>query len=844
MNLNNPFRKKKLTLLFVLFSTILFSQVTPQKKQLVEILIAIEQTYNYKFTYANDVVEGISIAEPPKGLTLNQLLEYLEKETSLVFKILNTSFITINPKDVSYFICGYVIDNEFKEPLSNVTVSTNTDHTITDDFGYFSIEIRSDNDILTFRHIGFNPISRSVVDLNDEKCSNIYLNPQVESLSEIVLSSYIAKGIDKVVDGSINLDFSNFGILPGLIETDVLQTVQALPGIQSIDETVSNINIRGGTNDQNLVLWDGIKMYQSGHFFGLISMFNPLITNDVTLIKNGTSADMSDGVSGTLDMRTDSKITNKINGSVGLNFINSDLFFDIPLGEKSSIQISGRKAINNIQQTPTYKEYYDRILQNSELTGDQGSNSNITFDFYDTSARWLYNITEKDHVQLNFILVENELDAFNNPLKSALNQNSLGVGLKYKREWSDAFSTLVQSYETRYKLEAITEDESISEQSAQENNVSESSTKVNTWYKINPQLTLLNGYQFTETGVTIITDRDNPPLRIENTDIVREHAIYSQGIFSTPSNNTKIRLGVRYNYLNIIYGQSSNEKLTKHIIEPRLSINHKLSPSFSVELLGEFKHQNTMQAIQNDDLSSPTEYINIEKRKWLAANEHEFDVITSKQVSSGINYSHNGWLLSLEGFYKYVDGINTLSQGFLNQYEFESTNGSYEVYGSEFLINKKLGKFSTWLGYSYTKNTYTFENLDEQTFPNNLDIAHTLTLGTSFAEKNLKISAGVNYHSGAPTTLPVENDPIDGNEVNFETANSSRLTNYIRVDASAMYNFVIAKNVKASTGVSIWNMLNQKNIISRYFRVENDEVLENQKQALKLTPNATFRISF
>jgi hypothetical protein len=243
-------------------------------------------------------------------------------------------------------------------------------------------------------------------------------------------------------------------------------------------------------------------------------------------------------------------------------------------------------------------------------------------------------------------------------------------------------------------------------------------------------------------------------------------------------------------------------------------------------------------------VSVPTEYINIEKRKWLAANEHEFDVITSKQVSSGINYSHSGWLLSLEGFYKYVNGINTLSQRFLNQYEFESTNGSYEVYGSEFLINKKLGKFSTWLGYSYAKNTYTFENLDEQTFPNNLDIAHTLTFGTSFDEKNLKISAGVNYHSGAPTTLPVENDPIDGNEVNFETANRSRLTNYIRVDASAMYNFVIAKNVKASTGVSIWNMLNQKNIISRYFRVENDEVLENQKQALKLTPNATLRVSF
>ena len=81
---------------------------------------------------------------------------------------------------------------------------------------------------------------------------------------------------------------------------DILQKIQAIPGISSINESISNINIRGGSNDQNLLLWDGIKMYHSGHFFGLISAFNPYLTDKVTLTKNGTSSQYNDGVSGTI----------------------------------------------------------------------------------------------------------------------------------------------------------------------------------------------------------------------------------------------------------------------------------------------------------------------------------------------------------------------------------------------------------------------------------------------------------------------------------------------------------------------------------------------------------------
>ena len=91
----------------------------------------------------------------------------------------------------------------------------------------------------------------------------------LQELSEVTISGYIVRGINKLDNGSFEIDISDFDILPGLIDTDVLQAAQAFPGIQSINETVSDINIRGGTHDQNLMLWDDIKMYQSGHFFWL-----------------------------------------------------------------------------------------------------------------------------------------------------------------------------------------------------------------------------------------------------------------------------------------------------------------------------------------------------------------------------------------------------------------------------------------------------------------------------------------------------------------------------------------------------------------------------------------------
>ncbi|WP_299276080.1 TonB-dependent siderophore receptor [uncultured Psychroserpens sp.] len=663
---------------------------------------------------------------------------------------------------------------------------------------------------------------------------------ELQQLSEVIVSKYIVKGINRLSDGAYEINFSEFDILPGLTDTDVLQAVQALPGIQSINETVSNINIRGGTHDQNLILWDGIKMYQSGHFFGLISMFNPQITQQVSVLKNGTETALTDGVSGTISMETNTKINDKFKGSLGLNFIDTNGFADIPINEKSSLQVAARKSISDFTETPTYANFFDRIAQDTEVEMNTNDilNSDQEFDFYDMSFRWLYSISEKDRLQLNFLNASNELsfnensilDGFETSRQSSLRQNSIAGGIQYKRSWNDIWQTTFEIYETDYKLKAINANIIDAQRFQQENVVSETSLKLKANYKINDKLQWFNGYHFVETEITNLDDVDNPRFRSLVSEVVRTHGLFSQLNYRSSNKKTNLNFGLRYNYI---------DKFKKHILEPRLAFNHKFLSHFNFEILGEFKHQNTSQIInfQND-------FLGIEKRRWQLSNDADIPVIRSKQVSFGLSYIKKGWLLSADGYYKYVKGITTQSQGFQNQYEFVKTNGNYDAFGADFILRKEIKDFTAWLSYTYMNSNYTFNGLPENSFPNNFDISHSVTFGAAYSMERLKLSAGLNWHSGKPTTRPIPGNEIVNDAINFEGTNSSQLNDYLRIDISALYDLNLWKDTKADLGISIWNVLDKNNQINNFYRIINDGVNETLQSSLGLTPNAVLRVHF
>ncbi len=837
--------KTTITVLFIFLFFIprqKFSQSVQESLPLITILKQAEDKFDCNFTYADADIIEIQVQKPSNNLDLKETINYLRANTPINYIFLSDKNIVLSTKTKGFEICGILQSLGDNKVLSNASIRAINSTTISNEAGKFFLGIENTEEWITIDFIGYKTLKLRAKDFVDQPCKTILLIPEIQYLSEVILNDYLVKGINKKSDGSIVINYDDFGILPGLIEPDLLQTIQALPGVLSVEETVSDINVRGGTNDQNLILWDGIKMYQSGHFFGLISAFNPYLTKNVQLFKNGSSAGYGDGVSSVIAMNTTNDVNTEFDASLGLNMISIDGYLDVPLGNKSSLQVSARKSISEVIETPTYDQFFDKAFQDSEVVNNirNVSNTDQEFSFYDTSLRWLYQVSPKDLLKVNAIVMRNDLVFEENALINQINvsressakQNNRAGSISYHRSWSNIFRSEILIYGTNYGLETVNSDIVNDQRLLQENEVLEGGVKINTLLKLSEFFNLKSGYQFNETGISNLRDLNNPTFRDFTKEVIRTNSIFSEAEFKSTNNNTHLNLGVRLNHF---------DKFGVYLLEPRISVNHRFNNHFTIEALGELKSQVTSQIIE-----SQNDFLGIENRKWVLSNNDSIPIIKSQQISLGISYNHNNWLVSTDAYYKNVDGIITQSQGFQNQLEFERDHGSYTIKGIDFLVNKRFKNFGAWFSYSYAENNYTFNTLSERDFPNNIDIKHNINLALSYTKNNFKFSTGINWHSGKPTTRPILGNEIDNEgNINYLHPNTDTLEDYFRWDASATYNFKFSKKITGMAGASLWNVLDQKNIVNNYYRIGSEDTVEEVEQfGLGFTPNIVFRINF
>lgn len=663
-------------------------------------------------------------------------------------------------------------------------------------------------------------------------------NFSFQKLDEVVVSNILTKGIHKNKSGNITISPKSFGLLPGLIEPDILQTIQAIPGVLSVDETVSNINVRGGTHDQNLILYDGIKMYQSGHFFGLISAFNPYLTKHVEVIKNGTTARFGDGVSGVVDMQLLDNTNQDLNAGIGVNMITADGFAVIPLAKDTQLQLATRRSLTDVLNTPTYNQYFKRVFQDSDVTNNETyTTSKEVFRFSDIALKLLHDLSPKDKIRFTLLNIFNQLD-FEETYNSDTSQNTSNQliqqnrasSIQYKRDWNHQFTTNFSGYYTNYDLKSTDYDITNNQRLVQENKVIDNGFNLDANYKFTPLINVNTGLQFSQIAISNIEEINTPLFKRNLRRVLRTFSAFAETELRTKNKKTVLKLGVRHNYFR---------KFNISITEPRLYLSHHFLKHFKAEITGEHKSQSTSQIIdfQND-------FLGVEKRRWVLANNNTIPIQKSKQISLGLSFNKNKWLISTEGYYKLVDGITTRNQGFQNQYQYTNALGRYDVKGIDVLINKKIKDFSTWVSYSYSNNNYVFKALNQgQKFASNFDVQHQINFGSTYNWQQLKVAFGVNWHTGKPYTQPDAQNPILNNTINYQKPNSSRLDDYIRADLSSTYQFKLGQN-KAEFGASIWNILNKENILNTYYTINNNEISKIENVSLGLTPNVSFRIWF
>lgn len=842
-------------ILYILLYCIQFSysQVDSDPIPLVDLITNIEKKFDVKFSYAPSQLQQLSVEVPDPTLNLQQTLAYLNDKTLLNFNKLDERYITVSPIDKIITVCSTVVSAETNQPLYGASIFVHNTNigTITNVSGEFELNDVPLTSLITISYLGYKSkqISAKSLFTSDHSCNTLALHEIKETLNEVVITKFLTTGLQRMKDGSTVLNTERFGILPGLSDPDILQSIQALPGVESVNESIANINVRGGTNDQNLMLWDHVKMYHSGHFFGLISAYNPYLTNKVVVIKNGTSSEFSDGVSSTINMFTKDVITGKLHGGAGVSLINGDAFLEIPITKKLALHLSGRRSFTDFFASPTFDNYYKRSFQDSDLVTSEKSiaqsSQSSDFFFYDYSAKLLFDLNDNHKFRANIIGINNNLDYKESYTDSQgqstsktnnLSQENIGVGLNWKANWNENFKTELIGFYSNYMVDAIDYRIETDQKLTQANEVLETGIKFKAYSTLSEHLKWLNGYQFSEIGILNQTTVTAPDYNKTKKDVLRNHALFSELEYS--KNSTYFRIGVRANYF---------QKFHKVLIEPRLNIRQKLSRLFALKLQGEFKNQSATQIFDFQD-----DFLGVENRRWILANEQDIPISESKQASFGFEYNHNNLIFDVEGFYKRVEGITASNQGFYNNFQFINATGSYDARGVEFLINKTADKYSTWLSYTYSVNDYEFKSFTPSKFPNNVDIRHSVTAAFNYeALERLQLSIGGMWRTGKPYTKPVAgNETVQSGgqtTVNYDTPNSSNLDDFMRLDASLNYSLMLSEHVRGSIRVGVLNVLDRKNSINRYYRVDpsnSESTIEVDNKALGLTPNVTLRVKF
>lgn len=854
------FRKLILIPIIILFGcNIFYAQKEKNSAPLKKILVSIEKQHQVSFNYLDSDIENISITIPSRKLTLSQKISYLQDKTKLVFEKINNSIYAVHNNQKHFKICGYILSKDNQLPIADAEITLeNGEKTTSNKDGYFEIFTKESTNY-TISSSEFVTVKTTGEHLKSGEIAHIFLNEKVKTIEEVLLNNkFINSSIYRNKDGSYVILPQKGGVVPGLIESDVLQTMQYLPGIYSTDESISNINVRSGTHDQNLFLWNGIKLYQTGHFFGLVSTINPYLSNEIKIYKNASPAFYGEGIASVVDISTDNHFSDKNKYSFGMNMLNADVYAKINLSKTNFIEVAARKSYTELLQTPTYKEYFKKAFQNTTVTNfnTQESvdySSEKKFNFYDISTKFVQKIGQKDVLALDFITIDDQLnvgqesiennenegedekdedDNFTN--KNIIYQRNFGTSITWNRNWNAKNKSSLLISNSQYELDSkITNLNDIYSNKKEENYVYDTSLKFENRHQINKKYAINAGYQLIFWKTKDLIEDSSISLFQKTYEKVDENALYAEAKMKDSINRVFLSAGVRANYVS---------QFKKTWLEPRLQFTYGINKNLYFNILAEEKSQ-----IISQQISHQSDFFGVEKRRWVLANNSTIPIQRSRQVSLGLDYNDNNWLLTLEAYYKKVHDINTASQGFQNQFENVQTIGDYQVKGLEVLLQKKIMHFITWANYNFTDSKYDFPEITPKIFINNFQINHYFSCGVNYEKNGYKFSLGSKWHTGKPET-DILNSTITSEypSINYGSPNDKSLENFFQVDAFASYSFRTQKKLKHQFNFAVLNLFNKRNEINEYYRINptNNAIEQVKSYSFLRTFNVGFRISY
>jgi hypothetical protein len=654
------------------------------------------------------------------------------------------------------------------------------------------------------------------------------------ALDEIVVEGFLSKGISKS-SRHFTLSPRKIEELPGVTDADVLFSLQQLPGVKSPNETASGLHVRGGTPDQNLVLWDGIRMYHPGHLFGMISGFNPNVTQTVNFHNKATNPRFGERISGIIDIRTADQ-PDSLRTELGLNGLNADAYASLPIGEKLGVQVSVRKSYTEWLQTPAFNALAEKVFQHTDF--DQFDTDN-RFGFQDYNAKVSYAPNDNDRFSVSGIAIDNHLDYFYAADSVGRNQKMDVRNYGFSGNWQHRFGKLQQeivlyysAYTFDYENNRKQTDGNF-ETFVKKNRVTDSGLEVNYNYPWRENLTAHFGYQLSGSDISHIFLDRFPGLEVE---LDQKHLknVAHAGYFDLKFTRDLwlFQGGLRYNYFN---------QLNANSLEPRTLVQRRFSNRLTAQVSFERKSQIVSQireSVAND--------LSLESYVWILSDGDQYPVQRANQFTAGTTYKTKSILIDADAYFKTIDGITSMAFGLLHEYDAQVHRGKGFTKGFDLLVQKSAPTWRAWATYTYQDSQNQYDGLnDGNDFPISSDIRHALTLSIHKKWQQFSASAGWFWHTGKPySTLDTDNQ--------ISSFNDKRLPVYHRLDVSAAYEFQSGKSLKGKAGLSILNVYDRHSVISREYErratgigdLFGTDYLARDYRSLGITPNVFVRFYF
>ena len=738
-------------------------------------------------------------------------------------------------------LAGYIKDSKTGEPVggSSVYIDKPRIGATTDQYGFYSISLPKGRHILNIQSIGMRDVKRQIV-LYSNGNMDVDLQGSIMSLKRVVISAQKISNVRGTQMGVQKLDIKTVKQVPVVFgEADILRVVTTLPGVKTVGEASTGLNVRGGSSDQNLILFNDATIYNPAHFFGMFSAFNPELINSVELYKASIPASYGGRLSSVLDITSREGNKKEFTGSAGIGLLTSRLNIEGPLvKDKSSFILGGRTTYSNWLFNYLPEDYKDSRA-----------------DFYDLNLIVNHQIDKKNTLYFTGYLSNDKFNLNSDTIYGYGNKN---LSVKWKHIYTTKLNSLITVGNDNYNY-AINSQKLPLTAYQLSFSINQSYFKAHYNYNINSKHSIDYGvnsiyYSLNPGNYIPLGEKSLIKPDIIPTEQALESALYASEHYTITS-ALKLDAGIRFSVFNALGPKSVNEytagipRTEENILrsvnyasgdivktyggpEYRLALRYVIDETFSLKASYNTQRQ-YIHSLSNTTAMAPTDV-------WKLSDPNIKPQI-GDQISFGLykNLKSNTIETSFEVYYKNIENYLDFKSGaklVMNKnIETDVIGTKGKAYGVELLVKKLSGKLNGWISYTWSRillrmnDPTAGEIINKGNFyPGNYDKPNDVTVIANYRfSHRFSISMNSNYSTGRPITLPIGLFSYAGSmRTLYAERNAYRIPDYFRTDFSMNIegNHKVNQIFHNSWSIGVYNLTGRKNPYSIYYVSENGMV--------------------